>query len=79
MLIKVPYKIGQSLYLKNDPEQVEYRLNRMFIEQKGILCLELLKPDGELIEVHEIHCSTEKDDIKFLGKKLEEEDDGEEQ
>jgi len=67
MKIEIDYKIGQSLYLKNDPEQIEFRLNRIIIDQKNLLSFELLNIEGELIEVNEIHCSREKNILKASG------------
>ena len=60
------YKFGCSIYLVNDPEQVEYRLNRIFIAPKGIISLELLSPAGEVMEVFEIHTAREKNIWKAL-------------
>jgi hypothetical protein len=79
MIVKIDYKIGQIIYLKNDPEQREYLLNRIFIEQKNLLTLELLNLEGELIEVNEIHCSKERDYLKMLGKDKELETDKEDE
>ena len=60
------YKFGQSIYLINDKEQAEYRLERITIGQKGVISLELFSPDGELIEVLELHTSREKNILKSL-------------
>jgi hypothetical protein len=69
------YKFGQRIYLLNDEEQVEYRLNRIFIGQKGVISLEVMSPDGEIMEVLELHTSTEKNILKSLeGDKDDKED-----
>lgn len=60
------YKFGQSIYLINDVEQDEYRLNRIIIGQKGVISLELFSPDGEVIEVLELHTTKEKNILKSL-------------
>jgi hypothetical protein len=60
------YKFGQSIYLLNDIEQEEYRLNRILIAPKGVISLELFSPDGEVIEVLELHTSKSKDILKSL-------------
>jgi hypothetical protein len=67
MIVKIEYKFGQAIYIKNDDEQIEYRLNRIILEQKNLLTLELLNRDGELVEVAEIHCSKEKDKLRMIG------------
>lgn len=67
MKIELDYKFGQSIYLKNDDQQIEYLLNRIILEQKGRIALELLTPLGELIEVAEMHCSKEPDVLKKAG------------
>ena len=69
------YKFGQRIYLLNDEEQVEYRLNRIFIGQKGVISLEVMSPYGEIMEVLELHTSTEKNILKSLeGDKDDKED-----
>lgn len=67
MKIDLDYKFGQRIYIKNDDEQREYLLNRIFLEPKGMLSLELLAPDGELFEVKEIHTTKERDLLKATG------------
>jgi hypothetical protein len=66
MRIEIDYKIGQPVYIRHDPEQVEYRLNRIIIEQKGLLSLEILGADGEAFEIYEIHCSKERDVLRTM-------------
>lgn len=67
MKVDIDYKFFQSIYLKNDPEQVEYLLNRVILEHKGRLSLEVMGPDGELFEVAEGLTSKERDMTKTLG------------
>lgn len=77
MKIEIDYKIGMPIYLKADEDQSEYRLNRIIIEQKQLLSLELFDSmTGALFEVSEIHCSKDKDVNKTMGisKKEDEED-----
>lgn len=69
------YKWGQSIYLKNDPEQSEYRLHRIILEQKGLVTLELFTPEAEVIEVAEIHTTTERDVLKAMGDSKKDADD----
>jgi hypothetical protein len=72
---ELDYKWGQPIFLKNDPEQAEYRLHRIILEQKGLITLELFSPMAEIIEVSEIHTTKERDDVKAMGGKKENEDD----
>lgn len=67
MKIEIDYKFGQVIYIKNDEEQREYLLNRIIIEPKGMISLELMAPDGELFEVKEMHTSKERDMLKVAG------------
>ena len=67
MKVDIDYKFGQSLYIKSDPEQIEYLLNRIILEPKGRLSLELLHPDGSLFEILEMHLSKQKDILKASG------------
>jgi hypothetical protein len=67
MKVEIDYKHGQAIYLKHDPEQSEYRLNRIILGQKNLITLELLNSEGELIEVDEIHCNNKKDVLKASG------------
>lgn len=67
MKIELDYKFGQSIYIKNDDEQREYLLNRIILENKGRVSLELLAPDGEIFEVNEMHVSKERDILKAAG------------
>jgi hypothetical protein len=41
-------------------------LNRIIIAPKGVISLELFSPDGEVIEVLELHTSKSKDILKSL-------------
>ena len=68
------YKFGQSIYLLNDEEQSEYKLNRIIIGQKGVITLELFSPDAELVEVLELHTSKEKNILKQLEGNNDKED-----
>ena len=76
MKIENDYKIGQSVFIAHDNEQIEYKLNRLCIGWKNIIALELLCQDGSLIEVPEIYCTKEKDVVRATGgtKKESEED-----
>lgn len=74
MKVDLDYKFGQSVYLKNDIEQVEYLLNRIILEPKGRISLELLNPSGELLEVSEIHILKERDVLKATTGRSSEED-----
>lgn len=74
MKIEIPYKFGQSVYLKNDPEQSEFLLNRIILCQKGVIILEVFGNDGEFFEVPEIMATSEPDQTKILGLDKKEED-----
>jgi hypothetical protein len=75
MKYETDLKFGQSMYLINDVEQDEYRLNRIIIGQKGVISFELFSPDGEVIEVLELHTAREKNILKSLeGDKNDKED-----
>jgi hypothetical protein len=74
MKVDVDYKFGQGVYLKNDPEQVEYLLSRIILEPKGRITLEIMGPDGEFMEIPEILTTKEKDMTKTLGIENKEED-----
>ena len=65
MKVDIDYKFGQSIFIKNDIEQVEYLLNRIILENKGKITLELLSPNGDLIEVSEMHTLRERDIVKM--------------
>ena len=75
MKYETDLKFGQSIYLLNDVEQDEYRLNRIIIGQKGVITLELFSPDGEVIEVLELHTSKEKNILKSLESGKDNEED----
>lgn len=72
------YKWGQSIYIKNDPEQTEYRLNRVFLAPKGYVSLELFDAaSGDVFEVWEFHTSKEIDKLKLAGVDKKDDDGGE--
>lgn len=66
MKIDIPYKFGQSVYLKNDLEQHEYLINRIILEPGRKVVLELMNGIGEFIEVQENLIRPEKDVLKTL-------------
>lgn len=74
MKVDIDYKWGQSIYLVNDSDQVEFRLNRIILEPKGRITLELLSPSGEMFEVPEIHTTKEIDILKKTTDKNSETD-----
>ena len=69
------YKFGQPLYLKNDPDQRKYLLNRIILEPKGRICLEVLSDAGELLQILEMHISKEKDIVRTFENNSKGEDD----
>lgn len=75
MKADIDYKFGQSLYLKNDEDQIEYLLHRIILCPKGQVVLELFGPDGEIMEVLEAYCIKEKDVLKATGATKKEEED----
>lgn len=74
MKIDIDYKFGQAIFLKNDPEQMEYLLSRIILEPKGRLTLEIMAPDGEFMEIPELLTTKERDMTKTLGIENKEED-----
>lgn len=73
MKIDIPYKFGQSVYLKNDLEQHEYLINRIILEPGRKVVLEIMNGIGEFIEVQENLVMIEKDIEKKLGIEKKEE------
>lgn len=71
MKIDLDYKFSESIYIKSDPEQLEYLLNRIIIEPKGRVSLELLCPNGDIIEVYAMHTTKVKDILKSTGADTE--------
>jgi hypothetical protein len=72
MKVDIDYKFGQSVYLKNDPEQLEYLIHRVIL-QKGSVVIEIFGGQQEYIEVPEIFITKERDQSKMLGIEKEEE------
>lgn len=74
MTIKSKYSYEESVYVKNDPEQLEYIVVGI-IGRPGSISLELSRL-GDLIELYEFEVCKDKDELKYLGvnKKEEEED-----
>lgn len=75
MKVENDYKIGQSIFIQHDDDQQEYKLHRVCIGYKNIVALELLCPDGSLIEVPEIFCTKEKDVVRATGGTKKEAED----
>ena len=75
MTVQFNYREGQRIYLVNDPEQVEYRLNRIIYSFCDRLELELFCPDGEILVVPEVHTSKKKDIVKMLNSSAKEDGD----
>ena len=74
MTIKTKYKFGDTLYIKNDPEQSEYFLVGLIARPSGILYeLSFL---GEILIVNEFEISETKDPLKTMGIDKEEEENG---
>lgn len=73
MKIDIDYKFGQSLYIKNDDEQIEYLLHRIILQPKGVLFFELSCPDGGIIEIAEAFCTKEKNPLRAIGVNNEDE------
>jgi hypothetical protein len=74
MKVDIDYKFGQPIYIKNDDEQIEYLLYRIILQSKGVIYLELSCPDGSVIEVAEMFCTKEKNPLRAIGVKTEEEE-----
>lgn len=64
MVIKTKFKFGDSVYVKNDPAQLEYILIGV-IQRPGAMSYELSYL-GEVIEVYEFEVSDTKDILKSL-------------
>lgn len=63
--IKVEHNYGDPLYLKADPEQIEYTFVGVYAT-KGQTKL-LLSALGEIFEVFDFEVSKERDQAKLLG------------
>jgi hypothetical protein len=72
--VDLDYKFGQILWLKNDPEQQEYLINRIILE-KGRVVFELFTPLGEYVEVPEFMITKERDELKAAGVTRKDEDE----
>lgn len=60
MKVELDYKFEQPIYLRNDPDQQVYYLNRIILAPKGRVILELFSSLGDIIEANEAYCSKEK-------------------
>ena len=67
MKLEFDYKRGQTVYLKNDPEQSEYLIRRVIFDFQKTLILELFTPSDDYIEVPESFINTDIDKSKMLG------------
>lgn len=67
MKIDVDYKLGQKVYLKNDPEQSPQLVSRIILEAKGAVTLELFTHLAEYIEVPEFLVTKERNELKAAG------------
>jgi hypothetical protein len=61
------YKCGESVYLRNDPEQNEYLIDEIHLLPKNVIVLQLLSPLGDYIPVQSINVSKERNMEKVLG------------
>lgn len=65
MIIKVKYEYGDSVYIKHDPEQIQYELVGV-IGRPGSTSFELSHL-GEVIEMYDFQVSKTRDEMKMLG------------
>lgn len=72
--IKIDLDFGQSIWLKNDPDQEEYILSRVLISPGNQIKFELSYL-GSTVEVYDFEISTEPDKLKMLKSKENGEDD----
>lgn len=73
MTFKTKYDFGEILYLKTDPEQVEYMLIGILLQPGGFMLR--ISNCGNFIDVHEMEVSKVKDKLKTLGVNDTEESD----
>ena len=79
MTFECNYKEDQKIYMANDNEQVEYRLNRVTFDFHGRLFLEIVGPDGAMMEVPAVFTRKSKDILRTFNaasSKDDVEDDG---
>lgn len=73
MTIKIPYDFGDIVYLKNDPGQKTYEF--VGFEGRPGSILYILDYMGEEITVYDFQTSKDKDILKALEGKKDDEDD----
>ena len=66
--IKTDLEFGQTLYLKSDPYQHEYKLVRVIVDPPNQIKMGLSFL-GEIAEVFDFEISTERDDLKYMEAK----------
>lgn len=59
MKVEINFKFNEKVYLVNDPEQQEYRINRIILEEGRKIVLELFGPSGDIVEAKEVYVSKE--------------------
>lgn len=59
MKVEINFKFNEKVYLVNDPEQQEYRINRIILEEGRKIVLELFGPSGDIVEAKEAYVSKE--------------------
>lgn len=72
MVIKTKFKFGDSVYVKNDPAQLEYHLIGVIQRPSGMLYE--LSYLGDIIELYEFEVSDSKDILKALDVDKNDED-----
>ena len=71
MVIKTKHKFGDTLFIKNDPSQLEYTLIGV-IQRPGAMSYELSYL-GDVVEVYDFEVSDTKDVLKQLLQQNDEE------
>ena len=66
--IKTDLEFGQPIYIKADPEQLEHRLIGVVITPPMQIKFRVSYM-GDVSELYDFECSTERDELKFMENK----------
>lgn len=64
MKVEVPFHYGQSVYIKNDPEQIEYLIDEIILCPGKVIHLNVIDAAGAVLRISEFLINTERDIIK---------------
>lgn len=63
--VKTDLEFGQPMFIKVDPAQIEHQLVRVIIEPSNQVKFGLSHL-GDTIELYDFECSTERDELKYI-------------